>query len=459
MQSKILDAVTPKMIPIITQPLHLGVKVKYMDIRKFEKIIGQTFLERIDISTCPIKQSEIKEDITSDLSSAELKHQFEQILKRPREDLALYKINDQVGYGVIALNDIPKNTVLCSYAGRLIKIQRVKQNDHAIDFHGLDAILSTEQFRGIASFFQHLPTTKRFKDAKQLSQVLRLIGQNVSERDLKLNDELYSTEFLDIEQSLATENVTREYICYEGIPVVLMVTNRTVKAGEQIGFNYGKNYWLSRGVVPEFFNVSGSVIPSSAYRRNFYQLKFAEFTYTGETSLLIDQLKNGKSQVELTDDQRQVRKIDSQIVMKELIRIRAISELECQLLQAVQNSKLSQSSAILFPANQRDPLLVKYKLPDNSQTSLEKGLRNAATNNQIEDLNAFLKLVKNINATDANPAVKRTAVHWAAFRGNTECYEALVVAGADINIPDAKGNTALGYMEAFLVAGTRFEHA
>jgi hypothetical protein len=106
----------------------------------------------------------------------------------------------------------------------------------------------------------------------------------------------------------------------------------------------------------------------------------------------------------------------------------------------------SPSSAHSF-FNQEDinSLIKKYNLPDNSQESLEKGLRNAATNDKYDDLKIFIKHVKNIDAQDSNPKVRRTALHWAAIKKHDRCYQLLLASGAKDNISDANGESAANY--------------
>lgn len=87
----------------------------------------------------------------------------------------------------------------------------------------------------------------------------------------------------------------------------------------------------------------------------------------------------------------------------------------------------------------------KYNLPNISQLSLEKGLRQAAYNNQISDLKTFIEHVSNINAQDNNPASKKTALHYAVIKKYIECIKLLMDAGADIYLKDAKGNDSLVY--------------
>jgi hypothetical protein len=107
--------------------------------------------------------------------------------------------------------------------------------------------------------------------------------------------------------------------------------------------------------------------------------------------------------------------------------------------------KATQAKATVFKQPDVKPLVAKYKLPDDLQASLEKGLRVAATNNQAEDLKVFISVVKNINAQDANPKVMRTALHWAAVKGQDECYQLLIAAGAKSDIHDYEGKTAEQY--------------
>jgi hypothetical protein len=92
-------------------------------------------------------------------------------------------------------------------------------------------------------------------------------------------------------------------------------------------------------------------------------------------------------------------------------------------------------------------IIKKYKLPDASQSSLEKALRTAANNNYKKELEILITHVKNINAQDTNEKSKKTALHWAAIKGHRECYELLIAAGADPKILDAQQRTAESYYQ------------
>ncbi len=108
-----------------------------------------------------------------------------------------------------------------------------------------------------------------------------------------------------------------------------------------------------------------------------------------------------------------------------------------------------QTSIPLFDNSKITSLLKKYNLQNDSQASLEKALRIAANNNQVDDLKILIKVIKNIDAAD-NQKTKRTAAHWAAFNNHQECYQLLVKAGASVTIEDADGKNALQYMSVHL---------
>lgn len=311
-----------------------------------------------------------------------------------------------------------------------------------MSYYGIDGSFSTKNHRGISSFFQHLPQVPPVADAKQLSQLLKMTGQNVPEQDLKMDDELFAIEFADdsVRKNVATANVRREYINYHGIPVILFVTNEPVKANHQLGLKYGKNYWLSRNKVPCLFDKNGSVLSATQYKRTCWKLLFNGFSYTGDLKPLIMQLQQGSEYIKLNDDRNQIQQVDATLVVSELLRVNAISDEEKLRFQSSRHAHLVSQNALF---KDLDLLIKKYSLPDATQESLEKGLRNATVNNNVADLKCFIKHVKNIDAVDANPASKRTALHWAVIKGRAECYALLCAAGAKNSIADANGKTVL----------------
>lgn|GEM_PF-6278491 len=94
-----------------------------------------------------------------------------------------------------------------------------------------------------------------------------------------------------------------------------------------------------------------------------------------------------------------------------------------------------------------EAMLTKYGLSNNSQESLERGLRMAAHNERVADVKIFIQCVENINAQDSNPKKRFTALHLAAMKGNKEIIQLLLKANALANIKDASGQTAEDYAE------------
>ncbi|PJD93302.1 MAG: hypothetical protein CK424_02630 [Legionella sp.] len=89
--------------------------------------------------------------------------------------------------------------------------------------------------------------------------------------------------------------------------------------------------------------------------------------------------------------------------------------------------------------------LEEYKLPNDSQENLEKGLRIAAHNNRYGDIQKFIQYVKNINAQDNNPEKRFTALHLAVLKDHKEIAQLLKNGGALVDIKDAKHKTAMDY--------------
>ncbi|MCR9192756.1 MAG: Smr/MutS family protein [Gammaproteobacteria bacterium] len=89
--------------------------------------------------------------------------------------------------------------------------------------------------------------------------------------------------------------------------------------------------------------------------------------------------------------------------------------------------------------------LEKYKLLNDSQENLEKGLRMAAHNNRYGDTQKFIQYVKNINAQDNNPEKRFTALHLAVLKDHKEIAQLLKNSGALVDIKDAKNKTAIDY--------------
>lgn len=309
----LVRAETPRFIPVADKPLRLGGKIEYIAIEEFQKRLGFKYNDSILIDT-KTKISPFNENITGDVPASQLKKQVEKVLKAACDSLVICNMGE-FGYGVFASKDIPKNTVVAIYGGTILSQSKVSNKaDQAFGYYGTNMCYSTLQHRGIASFMQHLTEEPRFEDAKTFSHILKRYGQDVSEDQLKLNIEIYSTDFSSTATKalIATENIRREYLNFNNVPLIAMVTNRDIKSGDQLGFNYGYEYWLSRNVTPEYFDKSGNVLSWKLYKRTFGRLNFGAFSYTGEYKPLIDSLKQGRASVKVIDDDKKPHEVPAE---------------------------------------------------------------------------------------------------------------------------------------------------
>ena len=317
------------------KPLLQGGRVESITRKQFKSRFGYDYADRVLNATRHQGLDKIKEDVSGHLSSHQLKEKLKQILKKPRKDLVISKINDDVGFGVFAKGDIAKDEVLCFYGGHLVPVKQTDGKYESISYYGADLMFSNEHFRGIASFFQHLPREPRL-DFDSFHAFLKLTGQDVSMTDLKLNDELYSINFKSnkVKSKLATENIRLEYINYQNAPLILLVTSRNIRAGEQLGFQYGYHYWLRRNKPPVLFDTVGKVLPRNAYKRNFWQLQFDDFTYTGSLKPLIEKIKQKEQMIVIKGDDGKRHKVSSTQLFNELVRVNAIDSKTPNLSQA-----------------------------------------------------------------------------------------------------------------------------
>lgn len=107
-----------------------------------------------------------------------------------------------------------------------------------------------------------------------------------------------------------------------------------------------------------------------------------------------------------------------------------ISVIQPALQVAAEKKQNYPKRPSFFHTSYLTSLCKKYKLPDESVASLEKGLRNAANNNQLTDIKLFLTADIDINAAD--PKQHKTALYWADCKGWNDCAQYLQAHGATI---------------------------
>jgi SET domain-containing protein len=96
-----------------------------------------------------------------------------------------------------------------------------------------------------------------------------MTGQAFTREEFIQEVELYCIKFHSpiVRSNLATLNLEKKYLIYQGIPIVAFVANRDIEAGEQLGIKYGFRYWLGMKMQPELFEKSGRVMSKRDYER------------------------------------------------------------------------------------------------------------------------------------------------------------------------------------------------
>jgi ankyrin repeat protein len=99
-------------------------------------------------------------------------------------------------------------------------------------------------------------------------------------------------------------------------------------------------------------------------------------------------------------------------------------------------------------AKQLNAVLYSLRKPNESITpTVDQALRRAAAWGRIFELKALIRYIAthdtgiSINSRDQEK--QRTALHWATMTDNLAAVKILIMAGANVNIKDSEGNTAL----------------
>ena len=323
----IINAETPKFIPVADKPVRAGGKIEYLTIREFEKQFRFTFKEGVSIDK-ETKITAFQESVVGNVSSFQLKKQVEKLLKLGYDNLVICGMG-ALGHGVFALKDISKGSVTAIFSGTISNTIKIDVQDKALNYYGTNMSFSSKYHHGISHFMQHLPRTLKTPDVRSFCKLLQMMGQKVSEEQIRCEDELYSVKFTHkaTEKLIMTENVDKEYLNFNGIPLIVLVANRQINAGEQIGFNYGYRYWSSRKMTPEFFDNTGAVISHSLYKRTFGQINFGNFRHMGEYGPLIASVNRGEAFVSIISENNESYKVSCAHLMSLLVGANAITEI------------------------------------------------------------------------------------------------------------------------------------
>ncbi len=232
---------------------------------KLESRLGFCYINTVEPSTQfrPVEYNEFATIKTPFRSNEE---QLCIIPENINEWLVIVFIDKTVGHGVFARQDIPKNTCICIYAGEL-------SNDQCEDDYTLALITSLKE-KPLDSFEKEEVSRGR-EILKALGRIIEgaggsLVSENqwphicfISSKQ-KGNVSRFFQHLPDTSSHsiIAKQNVRVVDVFDETLqlPVTLFISRHYIRKGEQIGFDYGKEYWKEANQQPKYFTMSGQII-------------------------------------------------------------------------------------------------------------------------------------------------------------------------------------------------------
>ncbi|VVC76316.1 hypothetical protein AQUSIP_16260 [Aquicella siphonis] len=188
-----------------------------------------------------------------------------QAIKANRNKMIITHMNDKVGYGVIAGEDLPQGTYLAIYTGL---IRPVSEKDPLENHSSIYASafryqtdtthgsVNAAEYGNIARFFQHAPemdlptaSTGSSHDDMNISQI----------SDYQISDTVALNR-------IATANLEYEELVYADHPLLIARTTRPIRKGELLVSNYGMTYWLNHAAIPQLFYQDGQPVDPDLYQ-------------------------------------------------------------------------------------------------------------------------------------------------------------------------------------------------
>lgn len=187
-------------------------------------------------------------------------------IKEVHQKLAIAKINNLVGYGVIACEDIPANTAITFYAGTLMDSLKKDIDDNYAICGGGKLTISAKKHRNFAGFITHA------------------FEKNPSSAD---HNEIYLDDFMPWDKdainwhgNLLSANVFSHPFIVNYIPYIIFKNKEIIPKNSILAWDYGFGYWKSRKIAPALLTLKGEIVkPTSftctkkAYNQAFTTLK------------------------------------------------------------------------------------------------------------------------------------------------------------------------------------------
>lgn len=249
----------------------------------------------------------------------------EAVLKRNvANDFIVAKISDGVGVGLFARRMFKAGEVVLGYMGVHHKPGASSESIYSLGGTATHSSIDASKIGGLARFIQHMPTSphqtlKRLNsyrtptvaadtlhttsdgmiidtlgihlDVDSISKLpeitLELLAKHLNDdmTEWMMSHNEYFLYDYDDESEIAWANVTSAagMLVDKNIRVQLMVATRNIAPGEQLGFNYGTGYWLSKNCIPKLFTKRGGLLASNRYHRKFAMLAADRLNETGQT--------------------------------------------------------------------------------------------------------------------------------------------------------------------------------
>ncbi|MCA0402373.1 MAG: hypothetical protein LCH30_01115 [Proteobacteria bacterium] len=172
--------------------------------------------------------------------------------KEMQKKLAIIKINDLVGYGVIAVEDIPANTIVSLYAGILSNQSFMNKYDtYILGTHNF--MISAKTHRNFSGFITHAFERK--------SQVIP-----------HYLNKIYLDDFHPIKEdkthwqaNLVSSNLSSEMLIANNKLYFFLKSQEAIKKGNLIAWDYGLKYWANAKIAPALLTLKGEVVAPDTY--------------------------------------------------------------------------------------------------------------------------------------------------------------------------------------------------
>lgn len=282
----------------ITQP---DANVRELNLSEIYEKFSFTYSEDVELSSNLIFEDRRSGKEHKDLRIQTLEENLTQnVLERIKRSLntslIVCRIDEEVGYGVFTTSPIEAGSVIGLYAGQLCN----RRGSHSISDYGyginesfaIDAL----SVGGITRFIQHMPTYlmsiyKQIDDAdfenlkkfastynialppdpdfepsiEQLLPTKDFIKKCIENEHKSLGDVNSKIQtMLDSGLPIASANTMWAPFVYQGRTLQCLVAMRAIAVNEQLGVDYGPNYWGLRRISPKYFHKDTGIVLSDS---------------------------------------------------------------------------------------------------------------------------------------------------------------------------------------------------